>query len=498
MDPYPFASISRECISCDACECSTSNPRLQCERCRTTYYCSVVCRRDHAQMHTCPDIKTLQNSIAGMEESHLLSSSPPTIKAIHSSCAICLEDPTTEQQVVLVDCRHGFCRSCLSEWHRYQQLANNGDGGSIGNRGGTCPCCRTKVSMLVPTSEKFWIDRAMLLGARAKTQKNGSSLKLETCQQALAELSKVLNNDNTCMNQQTTQSTTQQALFTKVEILLTLGEPKEAIAVLEIIMEVDKEGLKNRKRLEQYLDEMKKAMDVGNDGETERILHIIESIGGKEGENLKTATMGEEGRVGVQLKFAEALQQLKDWEGAKETYKKVLDLGSGLVLPLFVFLLLPFLLWAIALFIATEDSVAHRVLKYASKGLCCVGIFYMIFKTIRSSLILRKQENTFTFSPTNVQQRSCWSELCRCYYELGDYDRAIRAGSFALEMNRHYEGAHKYVALAHKAKGDLQQARRTMNRAVLYETPWDEDNRRTQAQLFREVCADADLAKKLL
>jgi len=110
----------------------------------------------------------------------------------------------------------------------------------------------------------------MLLGARAKKQ-NGS-LKVETCQQALAELSKVLNGNIQA------QSTTLQALFTKVEILLTLGEPKDAIVALERIMEIDKQGLGNKQRLEQYLDEMKKAMNMGNDDEAERILHIIESI----------------------------------------------------------------------------------------------------------------------------------------------------------------------------------------------------------------------------
>jgi len=199
--------------------------------------------------------------------------------------------------------------------------------------------------------------------------------------------------------------------------------------------------------------------------------------------------MGEEGQVDVQLKFAEALQQMQDWEGAIEIYKKILDLGSGLLVPLFAFLFLPMCLQAIAA-LTTGDSNAHHVSKYASKGLFTVGIFYTICGCIRSWL--RKQEKKH--SSTIMQQRSCWNELCRCYYKLGEYDRAIRAGSCALEMNRHYVGVHKYVALAHKAKGNLEEAQRTMNRAVLFETPWDEDNRRTQTQLFRVMCAD--LGKK--
>jgi len=486
-DPFASFNISRECISCDAC--GLSNPPLQCERCKTTYYCSVACRRDHA--HTCRDIETVRSGIAGIEESNLAPSSPG---AIGSSCAICLEDPTVEQRIVLPACRHEFCRSCLSDWHQYQ-LTNGGSGGS----GGTCPCCRTKISRL--TMEKFLIDRAMLLCARAKKQDR--RLKIKTCQQAQEELSKVLDGNIQ------TESATLQAIFARVEILLTLGESKEAITALGYIIEIDKIGFKVKQRMKQFLDRMKEAMDVGNDGEIEGILRIIDIIGGEEDENLKTAIMDEEGRVNVQLKFAEALQQLKNWEGAKRTYKKVLDLGLLPLDPLFVFIIMPIYLWTITTLLTPYDTIVQYASKKLSIGLFVVGIFYNIVESIRR--LLRKKDNKYLptvtqlsscrnifyrfyyefsenkYCPTITQQCSCWSELCRCYYELGDYDRSIIAGLRALKLNRHYAGAHKYVALAHSAKGNLKEAERTMNRAVLYETPWDEDNRQTQKQLFRFI-----------
>ena len=77
--------------------------------------------------------------------------------------------------------------------------------------------------------------------------------------------------------------------------------------------------------------------------------------------------------------------------------------------------------------------------------------------------------------------------LCRCFYELGDYERAQAAGSAALEMNRHFPGAHKYIALAQKESGDLDAAIVTMNRAVLYETPWSEENMAETKNLFEEL-----------
>jgi hypothetical protein len=42
---------------------------------------------------------------------------------------------------------------------------------------------------------------------------------------------------------------------------------------------------------------------------------------------------------------------------------------------------------------------------------------------------------------------------------------------------RHFPGIHKYLALSYKDMGDRQMAMTMMNRAVLYETPWDDQNR---------------------
>eukprot|EP00562_Extubocellulus_spinifer_P013026 CAMPEP_0178543676 /NCGR_PEP_ID=MMETSP0697-20121206/2713_1 /TAXON_ID=265572 /ORGANISM="Extubocellulus spinifer, Strain CCMP396" /LENGTH=416 /DNA_ID=CAMNT_0020176147 /DNA_START=73 /DNA_END=1320 /DNA_ORIENTATION=- len=78
---------------------------------------------------------------------------------------------------------------------------------------------------------------------------------------------------------------------------------------------------------------------------------------------------------------------------------------------------------------------------------------------------------------TPPQQRMMWMGLSRCMYHLGEYDKAINAGTAAIEMNRHFPQVHKYVALSQRASGDLEAARRTMARAVNYETPWDDENK---------------------
>jgi len=99
--------------------------------------------------------------------------------------------------------------------------------------------------------------------------------------------------------------------------------------------------------------------------------------------------------------------------------------------------------------------------------------------------LLMSEEMYFASSPP--QQRRVWMGLCRCFYEMGDYEKAVAAGSAALEMNRHFPQAHKYVALAQKASGDLEAAKATMTRAVLYEAPWDEANLEANKKLLKET-----------
>ena len=77
--------------------------------------------------------------------------------------------------------------------------------------------------------------------------------------------------------------------------------------------------------------------------------------------------------------------------------------------------------------------------------------------------------------------------LARTKYELGKYDEAIEIGSVAIENFRHYPGVHKYAAFACKAKGDIDEAKKTMSRAVLYEEHWNKDNMQKNKDLLREL-----------
>ena len=75
----------------------------------------------------------------------------------------------------------------------------------------------------------------------------------------------------------------------------------------------------------------------------------------------------------------------------------------------------------------------------------------------------------------------------RAMYETHDYEEAIRFGNGAIKMNRTMAGVHKYVALSHKALGNIEEAKKTISRAILYEWHWDKDNMQQNKQILREL-----------
>ena len=71
-----------------------------------------------------------------------------------------------------------------------------------------------------------------------------------------------------------------------------------------------------------------------------------------------------------------------------------------------------------------------------------------------------------------VFQRSMLS-LAYCYYQTKQYDSAIRASNAILPGGRHLPGVYFYKALSLFATEKIDEALLSMNRAVLYEAPWD-------------------------
>eukprot|EP00597_Dinobryon_sp_UTEXLB2267_P000607 CAMPEP_0170065584 /NCGR_PEP_ID=MMETSP0019_2-20121128/5615_1 /TAXON_ID=98059 /ORGANISM="Dinobryon sp., Strain UTEXLB2267" /LENGTH=225 /DNA_ID=CAMNT_0010272487 /DNA_START=334 /DNA_END=1012 /DNA_ORIENTATION=+ len=111
------------------------------------------------------------------------------------------------------------------------------------------------------------------------------------------------------------------------------------------------------------------------------------------------------------------------------------------------------------------------------------------FKAARKNLRIAVEHYQDYFD--DVKNRQMYSNLSRCLYELGEYKPAIEVGEKVIQMNRHYEGSYIYVALSYKALGLLTEAARTMQRAEVYETPWDEKNKAKVKALAAQFTKEA-------
>ena len=102
-------------------------------------------------------------------------------------------------------------------------------------------------------------------------------------------------------------------------------------------------------------------------------------------------------------------------------------------------------------------------------------------------ILMKSGAVDYTEVATPSQWRQVWMGLSRCFYELGIYDKAIDAGTAALEMNRHFPHVHTYVALAQSASGDHAKAVKTMKNAVLYEAPWSDLTVQVNKNLLQDL-----------
>ena len=79
---------------------------------------------------------------------------------------------------------------------------------------------------------------------------------------------------------------------------------------------------------------------------------------------------------------------------------------------------------------------------------------------------------------------------CQAFYtKLGKYDELVSLDK-QLHWGRSFriaEGVHKYTALSQKAKGDIDAARRTMSRAILYEAPWSKENKARNLKILSDL-----------
>ena len=473
-----LAKVSRTCLNCDAC--AAPNPQHECRRCCTVHYCSSNCLRALSK-HECHDLATMRNALIGIQ------GAPTDVNDLSQAvnkdtCGICLCDPMVEP-AVLPACKHAFCRPCLKDWHALEKF----------NSQVQCPTCRGV--LLFDESDDNPIEKAKIYGAQAMKAKaaNAAPEKIkDCCQRGLEELEGLLSKDGY-------HNYRLLALFVKAEILL-LEESQEgaqtALDVLDTLLEMDQENREKRAKLAKILDRAE-AERASDKAEEERLMKLAEEIAGPQGDQLGNILQN---LVDVFLMQAQAHEQLGDWEAAKQIYNDILGLSQESRLPptwmIGVFLSANVLV-AAYLFGDTEndryvDANTTIIVRQVAMTTLAVSILYGIFGSFLSAGSSSSSSKSKVLSfPLELhtaairQQRQCYMKLIRCHYELKEYSKAIDTGSVAVHMNRRYAGVHEYIAKSYQAQGKLEEAKRTMQRAVIYETPWDVKNIEKQMKLLQ-------------
>jgi tetratricopeptide (TPR) repeat protein len=499
-----IADIPRHGIECDSC--GKSNPAHQCRKCYTVYYCGSECPRKLLPTHDCHDIAKMRSFLAGIDaDDNNNTNNTNTVAAKNEGCGICLESKCVNP-LVLRGCQHAFCTNCLQEWHKMEKLKVEC----------TCPLCRSPTADAGETQGP--LATAKLYGARARRMNDKKSRSSTTSSTTLVEeqqkvdgcVKKALQELETVLS---VDASNVQALFTKAEIYIIGSQPQRALEVLTNIRRIDDRNRTKRDIVAKHLDDVQAVMEAGGDNaaaEEERIMAIVEEIAGSQGEHLGKVL---DGLVDVILMTAEANQELGGWKVAREIYMNLLGLsGTSLSenIPIWIYSLVLAVVVHLFTFIFFEGSASSLLLRQVTTAVIGASLVYAIvsrlFLSSSSSKTKKKtsssNESSIMTDVLNIpvslrtltvpQERHCYMQLIRCYYELGDHDRAIRAGGYAIAMNRHFPGVYEYVAKARKAKGDLAEAIQLMRRSVLYETPWDEENIAKQWHLLKELLEEEE------
>jgi tetratricopeptide (TPR) repeat protein len=223
-----------------------------------------------------------------------------------------------------------------------------------------------------------------------------------------------------------------QALYIKMEILFDLGDLQGAADICKLVLQLDGEESRETEEIFQYLEQCDQAVAAGDTHELNRLNALLDDIQAANGG--KPFERLEGVQFEARIKLAEIQEAMEDWSAAKETY---------------------------------------------------MGLVHVIMKD--------DEPNKEVTPPL---QRMIFMGLSRCYFELEEYGNCICGATDAIKMNRHFPEVHKYLALAQRATGDLDGAVITMTRAVLYETPWDDENVAKAVTFLHELNEEADIERR--
>jgi tetratricopeptide (TPR) repeat protein len=307
----------RQYITCDAC--GKENPSKRCSRCRCTFYCSVECQQEHWTKSNhkgeCRPYLELKKQMSGV---HTLSTEESEhVEPVNTCCSICLDEPIVNQ-IVLKDCHHAFCLTCLMEWQKYKKNE-------------ACPMCRQAIEKTV-AEEAF--DKAMQYAAAGRLVEHVYEpiLTLDDETSLPKEFPSIVDERQKRFYDLTMDQITQvllhnpndlQALVIKGQIFRFI-HPEVSIEAFQRALEIDQRGSSNLEKLKTIENQMRNPDDPTEEEEV-RYLAAYDEIMASSDSTLTHIGSGPFRLYEIKIWLAEAYEAAGRYKDAAAIYQALLN-----------------------------------------------------------------------------------------------------------------------------------------------------------------------------
>jgi len=427
--------IDRMCIQCDGPNCEAWGPAKRCSRCRCRYYCSVACQKADWKLHK----KKCSLSFKSQFE-NLVASGLDQDTADSFLKSIAGDEKKTEAV-------NTECPICFA----------NPPNNAITLKACGHAFCYT---CLIEWQKRFAMEASMNQGV----QVGESGTPCPCCKNTDTE-----DVEGTLLN---------KAKFlinhaTRVNLPIYSEEQSEALK-REALDCVDKVLMAENAGMDAYVTKAKILLALGRHSDAIRAADeaLLEN-GIRESHPLCVLSQ--------EAKAAEARGDMAEY------HRKILAMGDS------------------------KDSFPLHLLprsrlSFDSRGQCKLikakaleaqnktGAAFDLYTELFEEFNKKQKESDVDTPETDETIVSLLTGLAHCSYELGKLAHAIAYSNGLMESRRHHPGVRKYKALSLKKLGKLDEAITEMQRAILYETPWnvDENHNSEVWRLYKELCAEKD------
>jgi tetratricopeptide (TPR) repeat protein len=345
------------------------------------------------------------------------------VTPLNSECGICLEEPI-KQPVVLPACRHAFCFPCLKSWQGDSKKSSQDKLWEMLGQ-------TDKVTKVCPTCRKD-IGKSVSQDALLKAHMYQTQARLLPRSADGVDRMELLQMAlSECKRILDADPNDLDALTVRVSALVQF-DAAEAVKAAKQLLRVNEVALEKMNRLQERAAQVTAVLESGNTALARAMCDDLMS----HYNNVEPfpVCLGDKPSdvFDIRIMLAKAYENLNQWYHGLREYYEMLD-------------------W------------------YG--------------------------ENTFDEKNEAQRMRKLMIGFARCSLETGDIDEAHRVSQHVLSEVRHLQGVHVLFAKVQRACAHagnkfsitMADAVETMYRGVIYEAPWDEDNREANREFLQEL-----------